>query len=309
MATATADGTLFSPAMPGPRLIRVARRGPLLRPSPASAGTYGLDLTAGCGHGCPFCHIRSSSRYPGDDVVRFDPFSSEHLPAALDALDLAPDRVVLSPSSDPLPALREVRDEAYKVARILFERDVCVQIMTRGRFSRAMIELLSRHRDRARVAVGLMTMDKAIARTLEPRAASPTLRVRDVRRLIEAGVDVEVRLEPLIPERTDTADNLRPVFQAMAAVGVRKVVAHYLYLHPALADSLDESFQPLPWGERLRDEYEGGPVFRLGSLGATKHLPLAIRRAGLARMISLGMEFGLSVTTGSSQNPDLPRSG
>ena len=32
MATATADGTLFSTAMAGTRLVRVARRGPLLRP-------------------------------------------------------------------------------------------------------------------------------------------------------------------------------------------------------------------------------------------------------------------------------------
>ena len=283
MATATADGTLFSPAMPRPRLVRVARRGPLLRPSPASAGTYGLDLTAGCGHGCPFCHIRSSSRYPGDDVVRFDPFSSDHLPAVLDALELVPDRVVLSPASDPLPPLREVRAEAMKVTRILLERGVGVQMMTRGRFSRAMIDLLGRHRDRVRVAVALTTLEKSMARTLEPRAASTTSRVRDIRRLIEAGVDVQVRLEPLIPERTDTPENLRPVFRAISAIGVRKVVAHYLYLHPALSDSLDEAFLPLPWGERLRDEFEGGPVFRLGSLGATKHLPLAVRALRLSR--------------------------
>lgn len=307
MATATADGTLFSTAMPGPRLVRVARRGPLLRPSPTTAGVYGLDLTAGCGHGCPFCHIRSSSRYPGDGIVRFDPFSSDHLPAALDALDMVPNRVVLSPSSDPLPPLREVRREAYQVARVLLERGVNLQIMTRGRFSSALIELLGRHRDRVRVAIGLMTMDKSLARTLEPGTASPISRVRDVRRLIEAGVEVEVRLEPLIHEHTDTRENLGPVFAEVAAIGVGKVVAHYLYLHPALSDSLDEAFQPLPWGERLRDEYEGGPVFRLGTLGSTKHLPLAVRRKGLAQLISLGMEYGLSVTTGSSQNPDLPR--
>ena len=307
MATATADDTLFSTARPAQRLVRVARRGPLLRPSPTTAGVYGLDLTAGCGHGCPFCHIRSSSRYPGDDVVRFDPFSSGHLPAALDALDLRPDRVVLSPSSDPLPPLREVRSEAYNVVRVLLERDVGVQIMTRGRFSRAMIKLLGRHRDRVRVAIGLMTMEKELARVLEPRAASPESRLRDVRRLAEVGVDVEVRLEPLIPERTDTRENLAPIFARVAAVGITRVVAHYLYLHPTLADALDEAFLPLPWGERLRDEYEGGPVFRLGTLGSTKHLPVAVRREGLARMISLGMEYGLNVTTGASQNPDLPR--
>jgi len=278
-----------------------------LRPSPTLAGVYGLDLTAGCGHGCPFCHIRSSSRYPGEGLVRFDPFSSENLPAALDALERTPDRVVLSPSSDPLPPLREVRAEACRAARAVLERDIGLQIMTRGRFSRELIDLLGRHRDRVRVAIGLLTADKSLARTLEPRAASPTSRLRDARHLVDAGVDVEVRLEPLIPERTDTPENVRPLFAAIAASGVSKVVAHYLYLHSTLAESLDEAFQPLPWAERLRDGFDGGPVFRLGSLGPTKHLPLAARREGLARVIALGMEFGLTVTTGASQNPDMPR--
>src|SRR6478736_6610443 len=84
-----------------PRLHRVARRGPILRPSPMMAGVYGLDLTAGCFHGCPFCHIRDSSRYPGEDRVLFDPFTTERLAEALDAIDLPPAQVVLSPSGDP----------------------------------------------------------------------------------------------------------------------------------------------------------------------------------------------------------------
>src|SRR5436305_740687 len=115
MATAVEEKpTLLPPSPAKPRLVRVARRGPLLRPSPTSVGVYGLDLTAGCLHDCVYCHIKSSSRYPGDDRVLFDPFTSEGIPEALDALELRPECVVLSPSSDPLPPNREVRNEAYK---------------------------------------------------------------------------------------------------------------------------------------------------------------------------------------------------
>lgn len=303
------DGTLFATADRFPRVVRVARLGPVLRPSPITAGVYGLDLTAGCAHGCPFCHIRGSSRYPGDARLLFDPFTGERLSDALDALDMLPRQVVLSPSSDPLPPLREVRTETLKVVGLLLDRGVSVQIMTRGRFAPAMIELLALHRQRVKVSVVIMTSDKALSRVLEPRAASPSGRIADIRRLIDAGVEVDARLEPLIPGRTDTRDNLAPLFNALAAAGVRKVVAHYLYLHSAIQESLDEAIAPLGWVERLRDEFDGGAVFRLGTVGATKHLPLETRRAGFAGMSSLGAEFGLTVTTGSSQNPDLPRLG
>ena len=311
MATATTEfeaaAGWFATANDGPRLVRVARRGPVLRPSPTTVGTYGLDMTAGCIHGCGFCHIRGSSRFPGEDKVLFDPFTSERLAAVLDALESPPERVVLSPASDPLPPSREVRSETFQVVALLLSRRVPVQIMTRGRFSRKMVDLLAGHRDLVKVALGVTTLDRVLSRSLEPRAASPGGRIGDLGRLVNAGVDVEVRLEPLIPGLTDTRENVAPLFRALARAGARKVVAHYLFLHSAMTDTLDEALQPLGRVERLRDDFEGGQVFRLGTLGPTKHLPLEARRSGLTRLFALGAEHGLWVTTGASQNPDLPR--
>lgn len=303
----TIEQPLFATSEIAPRLVRVSRRGPLLRPSPTTPGVYGLDLTAGCSIGCPFCHIRGSSRDPGPGRVLFDPSSSQRLPEALDELEMLPRQVVLSPSSDPLPFERPIRAETLEILRILLGHGIHIQMMTRGRFSRRIVDLLASHPEKARVAIALASFDKGISRILEPRAGSPLGRLADARRLTEAGVEVEIRLEPLIPDRTDTRAELRPLFEAIAATGVRRVVAHYLYLPTALGESLDLAFQPLPWGEGVRDDFEGGRVFRLGSVGPTKHLPLEVRRAGLARLISLGAEFGLSVTTGASQNPELPR--
>jgi DNA repair photolyase len=239
----------------------------------------------------------------------FDPFTTDRLAVALDELDMLPQHVVFSPSSDPLPPLREVRSETLKAVQLLLSREVVVQIMTRGRFSPAMFETLASHRERVKVAIAITTLDKSLCRVLEPRAASPHGRVADIARLISAGVDVDARLEPLIPGRTDTRQNLAPLFDSLARAGVRRIVAHYLYLNNSVSDTLNAAIASLGWVERLRDDFDGGRVFRLGTVGPTKHLPLEIRRAGLARMIALGAEFGLTVTTGSSQNPDLPRLG
>jgi DNA repair photolyase len=293
-----------------PRWVRVHRRGPILRPARgglAAGGIFGIDLTAGCGHGCVFCHIRGSAQYPGDDRVLFDPGVSAHLESALDASDRPPRLVVLSPTSDPLPPSREIRAQAVRVVRALLGRGIEVAVMTRGRVPTALIEVMAAAPALSRVALGVTSLDRALTRRLEPMAAPPAVRLRGLARLIEAGVRTEVRLEPLIAGLTDTRENLQPLFAALGRIGVRRVVAHYLFLHPAMTGTFDAALGPLGLVEKLADAYEGGPVFPVGTLGATKHLPLEARRAGLARLTAWGAEHGLLVETGAAQNPDLRR--
>ncbi len=84
-------------------------------------------------------------------------------------------------------------------------------------------------------------------------------------------------------------------------------MAHSLFLHPSIMKSLESSMADLGGMERLHDSFEGGPGLRIGSVGMTKHLPPEVRRSNLAKWIAWGAECGLTVTTGASQNPDLPR--
>jgi DNA repair photolyase len=286
-------------------LTVVARRGPLLRSSPVSLGTYGLDLTAGCDHGCPFCYIQGSTRYPGRSRVYFDPRAPERLTDALNALEIQPETIVLSPSSDPLPAERQVRAATERVIDILLKRQVRIVLMTRGRLSRRLIGRLAEHRDRVRVGLAFCAWDRKLWRTVEPRAASPRGRARTLKRLIEAEVPVEVRLEPIIPELTDTVENLKPLFTALARAGARVVLAHYLFLNGSISDGLSGVLAAAGLAERMADLYQGGPVFPVGTWGSMKHLPRDTRQAGFARLSALAAERGLLVQTGATQNPDL----
>ncbi|HEU5119275.1 MAG TPA: hypothetical protein VFT74_21975, partial [Isosphaeraceae bacterium] len=190
-----------------PRLERVMRRGPILRPSRGLEGVYGLDLTAGCLIGCPFCHIRGSRRDPGNGCVRFDPLTAVGLDSALDDLETQVRRVVVSPFSDPLPRERAVRTETTRVVDRLLGRGVEVVLMTRGRIPPGLRRRMAEQADLCSVAVGLTTLSKTLMRTLEPGAGTPVGRVRDLKRLIADGIDVEVRLEPMIAGLTDTREN------------------------------------------------------------------------------------------------------
>jgi DNA repair photolyase len=55
----------------------------------------------------------------------------------------------------------------------------------------------------AMAAITITTLDHAISRTLEPRAASPTRRLETIRRLAAAGIPVAVSVAPIIPFVTD----------------------------------------------------------------------------------------------------------
>src|SRR5437763_16491074 len=112
--TTMPDGLLFPmpvgegvPARREPRWVEFHRRGPILRPAARGgdpdSGVFGIDLTAGCAHCCPFCHIRGASAYPGDGRILFDPSISRRLGWMLDDLKRLPKLVVLSPTSDPFP--------------------------------------------------------------------------------------------------------------------------------------------------------------------------------------------------------------
>ncbi len=298
------------PYLGGRTLVAVSRKGPLLRPSRAALptlGTFGLDLTAGCGLDCPTCYIRGLPTYPGDGRVLFDPETADRLVETLESLERPPGLVVLSPHGDPLPEHRAIREEATRVVRVLLDRGIGVAILTRGWISRSLVADLSEHPDLARVDVALTTLTKSLSRVMEPRASPPAARLRALSRLTAAGVVAEVRLEPLIPGLTDTATNLKPLFAGLARAGVGRVVAHYLFQHPAMIEPTAEALAPLGMAQRLADTFQGGPVFPLGNLKPLKHLPLEARREGFARLAAWGAEAGLVVETGAAQNPDMPR--
>ncbi|WP_169980840.1 SPL family radical SAM protein [Tautonia rosea] len=288
----------------------VRRRGPLLRPARGGvreSGLYGIDLTAGCAMGCAFCFVKGTMRDPGPGRLLFDPRVVKAIGPAIEALDVPPKRVVLSPSSDPLPPIREVRSATLRIIEQLLERGIEVVVMTRGRVTRDLARLLGSAPDRVRVAVGVTTLGRSLSRALEPSAPLGTRRLKGMECLIEAGIPVEARLEPLIPGLTDTRENLRPLLRELGRIGVREAMVHYAFLQPAVIPTLREALTPFGYTERLVDLYEGGPVFSVGEAGATKHVPLDARREGLARVIAWGAEAGLIVSTGSAQNPDLPK--
>jgi DNA repair photolyase len=71
----------------------------------------------------------------------------------------------------------------------------------------------------AKVAVSITTLDRHVARAMEPRAATPPRRLETVRRLSDAGIPVTVMVAPIIPGLTD--HEIEPILEAAREAGAR----------------------------------------------------------------------------------------
>jgi hypothetical protein len=269
----------------------------------AEDGVPGLDLT----RGCPLRRARFPARPPADaapDEVVLYADTAERLAAELSGPGRRPRAVFVGPSADPFPPLGAVQDEAARVIRVLAEHGVEAWLLTRGLIQAAALEALAAARGRVKVTVALTTCDRALQRALEPGAAPPRLRLRQIARLRRLGIPVQAALDPLVPGVTDTRVNLTAVLGELAAGGVGHVTAGYLYLRGDGDDPLAGAHDPLGLADAVRPQYAAGPVLRVPGPGASRHLPRSRRQRGYAAVMALAAVHGITVGVSRLTNPD-----
>ena len=81
-------------------------------------------------------------------------------------------------------------------------------------------------RNLVKVVLSVTTLDRELARRLEPRAATPAKRLAAIRALSEAGVPTGVNFAPVIPALNET--ELEAIFEAAAGAGA--IEAAYILL-------------------------------------------------------------------------------
>jgi DNA repair photolyase len=103
-----------------------------------------------------------------------------------------------------------------------------VGIVTKSALIARDIDILARMaaRGQARVALSITTLDRAIARKVEPRAPTPARRLDAIAALARAGVPVGVMVAPVIPGLTD--HEIEAILKAARAAGAS--FAHYALL-------------------------------------------------------------------------------
>jgi len=180
--------------------------------SPDIGFSQSINPYRGCSHGCVYCYARPSHAYvglsPGLDFetrIFYKANAAKLLEAELSAPNYRCAPIMLGASTDPYqPAEKDL-----KVTRSILEvmvrcrHPVC--ITTKGALVARDVDLLADlARDRlARVMFSIPTLDDDLKRILEPRAASARAKLRAMRLLADAGVEVGVLVAPIIPVLTE----------------------------------------------------------------------------------------------------------
>ncbi|KQQ32045.1 radical SAM protein [Duganella sp. Leaf126] len=198
---------------------------------------FGVSLNPyrGCEHGCIYCYARPTHSYlglsPGMDFesrIFAKVNAPEMLRRELAKPAYVPASIALGVNTDAYQPCERERRLTRRVLEVLQECRHPVGLITKSSLIERDIDILAPMAAQrlAGVAITLTTLDPAIARTLEPRAAAPARRLRTIRTLTDAGIPVAVSIAPIIPFVTEP--EIERLLAAVKDAGA--VSAHYTVL-------------------------------------------------------------------------------
>lgn len=225
----------------------------------------------GCEHGCAYCYARPTHEYLGYSAgLDFE----TKLLVKYDAPELLR-RELASPRWQPRPlAISGVTDAYQPIERRLQLTRRCLEVLAEFRNPVVVItksRLVTRDRDllgelarhgAAAAFVSVTTLEPALARTLEPRAASPEARLATIAALTDAGIPAGVMVAPTILGLTD--HELPAILRAAAQAGARHAGCVTLRLPLGVAHLFEQ------WLDRYAPDRKEKVLGRLRSLRGGK---------------------------------------
>jgi DNA repair photolyase len=276
--------------------------------SPDISFDSSINPYRGCEHGCIYCYARPSHAYlglsPGLDFesrifVKED--APELLRAALGKPSYACAVIALGANTDPYQPIERKLGLTRRILEVLLGHNHPVSVITKSALVQRDIDILAKMAKRrlASVAVSLTTLDRGLARVMEPRAATPERRLETIAALTAAGIPVTVMTAPMIPALNDSelerlleaaqekgAHNagyvllrlpleLVPLFEEWLAAHAPAKAKHVMSL---IAQAHQGKPYRAEWGQRMRGTGAYAEMLRLRFEKACRRLGLNERR-------------------------------
>jgi DNA repair photolyase len=180
--------------------------------SPDISFDQSINPYRGCEHGCIYCYARPNHAYvglsPGLDFetkLFAKTNAAELLEREFAKPGYRPKTIMLGGVTD----IYQPIERSYRLTRALLEAMERwrhpVSLISKSQLVIRDIDVLARlaERNLVKAAISVTTLDRRIARVMEPRAAAPHRRVEAIRILASAGVPTTVMVAPVIPAIND----------------------------------------------------------------------------------------------------------
>lgn len=196
--------------------------------SPDVGFSASINPYRGCEHGCVYCYARPAHAYMGlspgldfESQLFFKPEAAKLLDQALRKPGYVPQTIHIGGNTDPYqPQERKLRI-TRQVIEVLAAHSHPFSVITKSALVQRDIDLIApmAQRGLARAAISITSLDRKLARSMEPRAATPERRLESIRRLSDAGVPVIVMFAPCIPGLND--HEMESVLERAAGAGAK----------------------------------------------------------------------------------------
>ncbi len=260
----------------------------------------------GCEHGCIYCYARPAHAYmglsPGLDFetkLFFKPDAAKLLEKELSKPSYKVARVHIGGNTDPYQPAEKTLQITRAVLKVLDAFNHPLSLITKSALVVRDLDILAPMAERGlvKVFVSVTTLDRALARAMEPRAATPDRRIWALKECTAAGVPTGVGFAPAIPGLND--HEMEAVLERAPGVGVKEAMYVVLRLPREIKDLFREWLEAARpdrarkvmslvrqmrggldydarWGSRMKGQ---GPIADLLS----RRFGLACERLGLNR--------------------------
>ncbi|SFI55832.1 DNA repair photolyase [Phyllobacterium sp. CL33Tsu] len=272
--------------------------------SPDISFDRSINPYRGCEHGCIYCFARPTHSYMGlsagldfESKLFAKPDAAKMLDKELSKPGYTAKTIAIGTNTDPYQPIEKKWRIMRDILQVLEAHQHPVGIVTKSALVMRDQDILARMAEKglAKVCLSVTTLDGKLARTMEPRASTPTRRLQALRSLADAGVPVGVMVAPVIPGLNDheierVLDSARavgaleagyvllrlplevsPIFKEWLLRNYPDRYRHVLSLVRSMRDGKDYDAE---WGKRMRGD--GPYAWQIG-----RRFEIAAKRLGM----------------------------
>ena len=291
--------------------------------SPDVGFDQSINPYRGCEHGCIYCFARPSHAYlglsPGLDFetrLFCKPDAARLLDAELRKPSYRCRVIAMGTNTDPYQPVERTQRIMRGILEVLAAFNHPVSIVTKSALIVRDLDVLGAMaaKNLCNVGISVTTLDRALARTMEPRAATPERRLAAIKALSDAGIPTAVMVAPVIPALTD--HGLERILEAARAAGACRAAYVLLRMPHEIKDLFREWLEthaPMRASHviALMREMRGGKLYDSAwgkrQTGEGQYAKLLARRFEIAR-VRLGFDAKWTPLDNSRFRPP-PRAG
>ena len=211
--------------------------------SPDVGFSAGLNPYRGCEHGCIYCYARPSHEFLGfssglefETKIMVKEDAPRLLNEALASPKWKPEVLAMSGITDAYQPIERKLKLTRRCLEVLLSYRNPVCIVTKNHLVTRDLDILKELTgyDAAAVTLSITTLDKKLARKMEPRTSAPQSRLDAVAKLAAAKVPVSVNIAPVIPGLND--EEIPAILNAAAHAGATNAAYIPLRLPFAVKD-------------------------------------------------------------------------